>query len=114
MNLRVIRPVTVKVIVTDALKERLGYELRSALQNVELELERLLLTSDADGEPATARRRTRDDLRRRIKAVADLEIGSEQFHSTAESLLEIAVGDSWPELSACEVILRDGKVVAIR
>ena len=112
--MRIIRPVTVKVIVTDDLKERLGFELRSALQKLETEIQRLSLTANANQQTVQERIQTRDELRRRIKAVADLEIGSEQFHSTVDSLYDIVEGDTWPELSPAEVILRDGKVVAIR
>ena len=112
--MRIIRPVTVKVVVTNTLKERLGYELRTALQKVDAQLERLSHSTSVDGQAVAESTRTRDELLRRVKAVAELEIGSQQFHSTVDSLLEVVEGDVWPDLSAGEIILLDGKVVAMR
>lgn len=116
MVLRVIRPFTVKVIVTEALKDRLGYELRTALQKLEAELAQLELTDDSARKQVELdkRRNTSRELRERIKAVAQLKLGEEEFHSTVDSIHEVLLGDVWPDISSGEIVLRDGKVVEIR
>ena len=116
MVLRVIRPFTVKVIVTETLKDRLGYELRAALQKIDAELAQLELTDDSARKQVELdkRRSTSRELRERIKAVVQLKPGEEQFHSTVDSIHEVRVGDAWPDISSGEIVLRDGKVVKIR
>ena len=131
MTLKVVRPITVKVIVTDQLKEKLAFELQHALQRVEGDLQHIeyqskVLQNDIDkvsAQRATAiksqldsERQKRLDARRelleKLKAIAALEVGQEQVHSTVDSIVEISVGDTWQP--AVEIILKEDRIVEIR
>jgi hypothetical protein len=133
MSLQIVRPVVVKVIVTEHLKEKLVGELQSALQKTDAELQqielqgkRLLLEVEKSSpgrlsairEQVDTERQKRQDTRRelleRIKAVANLQVGHEHTHSTVDSLVEVQVGDDWNQLSAREIVLKDDRVVEIR
>lgn len=131
MSLKVVRPITVKVIVTEQLKEKIAFDLQHALQRVEGELQQIDYQSikvqndieKVNPQRATAIRNQLDtekqkrlDARRelleKLKAIAALEIGQEQVHSTVESVFEVNIGDSWQH--AVEIVLKDDRIVEIR
>ncbi|MBS3950738.1 MAG: YlqD family protein [Peptococcaceae bacterium] len=125
------RPITVKVIVTEQLKEKLFFDLQHALQRVEgdlqqIEYQSIKVQNDIDkinSQRATAIRNQLDtekqkrlDARRelleKLKAIAALEIGQEQVHSTVKSIFEVNIGDTWQH--AVEIVLKDDRIVEIR
>jgi len=120
MPLRIKRTITIKAVVTEELKSQLGAELQSALAGVEADLARLDAQIRRSEEPADviAERRRRqgqkEQLLSRLKDLARLELGSEITQGTLEGEAEVRLGDDWARLFAAEVVLRDGRVVALR
>jgi hypothetical protein len=139
MPLRIRRTITVKAIVTEELKARLAAELQSALAQVEAESARLDALGRAagasgrktpgdtaqaagagapNGEPAGAERAKRaaqrDHLLGRMRELAKLELGAEIVQGTLEGEADVRLGDEWARMFAAEVVLKDGRVVAIR
>ena len=131
MSLKIVRPITVKVIVTEQLKEKLAFDLQHALQRVEGELQQIEyqgIKMQTDIDKANPQRATairsqldaekqkrltvRRELLEKLKAIAALEIGQEQVHSTVESVFEVNVGDTWHY--AVEIVLKDDRIVEIR
>lgn len=127
MPLRVKRTITVKAVVTDELKASLGAELQGALGQVEKELARLeagprrILTAQApaadQGEPAAElrhRRQQKEGILARLRELAKLEPGAEIVQGTVKGDVEVRLGDDWERLFRTEIVLKDGKVVALR
>ncbi len=129
MPLRVKRSITVKAIVTEELKAKLAGELQSALGQIEAELARLdaverggnaaerggAATPAGGPSPERAKRAAqREQLIDRMRELAKLELGTEIVQGTVEGEAEVRLGDDWARVFASEVVLRDGRVVAIR
>lgn len=131
MSLKIIRPVTVKVIVTEELKERVASDLQQAIHRIDGELQQLDFQAKrtlSDLEKTTPQRvavvksqfeverqkrlDTRRELVEKLKAIAGLPLGQETVHSTVESLVEVRVGDVWK--SSVEIVLKDDRIVEIR
>jgi hypothetical protein len=127
--LTISRSVTVKAVVTEGLKQRLGLELRAALARLDAELARLEAAereqaaesggadSSGEGLPSAERRRAveqREQLLARLKELARLKLGTEIVEGTVESQVEVRPGDDWQRLMAAEIVLEDGRVVAVR
>lgn len=131
MSLKIVRPITVRVIVTEKLKEKLVFDLQHALQRVDGELQQIEYQSikmqndieKVNPQRATAirnqldteklkRQDTRRELLEKLKAIAALEIGQEQVHSTVDSIFEVNVGDTWQH--AVEIVIKDDLIVEIR
>jgi len=127
------RPVTVKAIVTDGLKDELLMDLQEAMQKVELDLQqlefegkRLLADLEKQGseridvfkQQLEAERQKRLDakkeLAQKMQAVDALELGQEVVHSTVEAEWTVEVGQNWKEIYGTEIILKDDIVVEIR
>lgn len=132
-SLTLIRPVLVKVKVTDNYKKSVTAELGEAIHRLEVDLQRLdyqekLLVAELDkknpqGIPAARRhleqerqRLTEDrhKLLERLKEVAELELGVEVFYGRMESPVEIKTGDLWRQVLGVEIILQDGVIIEIR
>lgn len=113
MPLRIRRTVTVKAVVTEELRGRLGAELQAALAGLEAELRRL---AGAGNDPAEQARRQqqKEQVLGRMKELARLELGSEIVQGTVEGEVEVRLGDEWPRLFSAEIVLRDGRVIALR
>jgi D-alanyl-D-alanine dipeptidase len=132
MSMQILRPVTIKAKVTDGLKDRLGAEIRQALQVLEEEMQQLesqvkraQLTAAISPqqqmqlrqlvEQEKAKRADRKaQLEEERKAVIALPLGSEIVQGQAQSLTTIDVGSDFDELATMEVLVQDGKVIAIR
>ncbi|NLY54720.1 MAG: 16S rRNA processing protein RimM [Firmicutes bacterium] len=133
MALVIRRPVTVKAIVTDGLKDELLMDLQEAMQKVELDLQqlefegkRLLADLEKQGseridvfkQQLEAERQKRLDakkeLAQKMQAVDALELGQEVVHSTVEAEWTVEVGQNWKEIYGTEIILKDDIVVEIR
>ncbi|MHB8927056.1 MAG: YlqD family protein [Bacillota bacterium] len=126
------RPVTVKAKVTEALKKRLAAEFQETLRQAEAELAQLeaqakRLAEQAEGpsperraalERLEAERRKRLDQKNRLldnlKELARLEPGAEITQGTVQGLIQVKAGDDWERVFQAELVVEDGRVVAIR
>jgi len=132
MNMQILRPVTIKAKVTEGLKDRLGIEIRQALeilegemQQLESQVKRAQLTAAISPQQQMQLRQLveqekakradrRAQLEEERKAIMALPIGSEIVQGQAQSLTTIQVGSDFDGLAAMEVLVEDGKVIAIR
>lgn len=133
VKLQIIRPIQVKARVTEGLKVRLAAELQDAIRQIDAEMTEL--DSQAKRATLTAttlspqqqlqlrqlvesekqkRNAEKQELLERIKQVGDLPLGSEISQGTVNAMAEVGVGDDWDRLFKVEVLVEDGKVVAIR
>jgi hypothetical protein len=131
--IHLIRPVLVKVKVTDAYKRAVAAEVQEALRRVELELqnldfqERRLVPELEEKNPqgfAVARQRLererslRKEKRRQLldqlKGIGQLAEGAEVLFSKMESPVELKLGDDWNKVLGVEIIIQDGTVIEIR
>ncbi len=120
------RAVTVKSRVTPLLRARLGAETQKAIRDVEQELERVLsevekrrsagMTDEIAGLERKARdlETRKDALAAKLKDIARLSDGQEVTQGKVQGFYEVKVGDMWPEIGSAEIILEDGRVVALR
>lgn len=126
------RPITVKATVTAQLKERLASEVQDAVRQIDAELEQLesqakraMLTGGLSAQQQMEFRQAvelekrkrlaeRQELQQRAKQMNELPLGSEIVQGTVQAVAEVAVGDDWEALFATEILVTDGRVVAIR
>jgi hypothetical protein len=113
MPLTIRRQVTVKAVVTEELKEQLAAELQSALARLEAEIGQLEAQDGVAGE-IRKRRQQREQLVARMRELVRLEQGQEIVQGSVEGEVQVKAGDDWARLFAAEIVLKDGKVVAIR
>ncbi len=132
MSLQILRPVTIKAKVTEGLKDRLAIEVREALQLLDDELQQLdtqvkraqLTASMSPQQQVQLRQLVESERAKRADkkaqlleeshAIATLPIGSEIVQGTAQSLATIDVGADFDALTSIEIVVEDGKVIAIR
>ena len=126
-------PITIKSKVTEALKEQLNAEVKEAVGKIDMELQQIefhakrLMTEQvrSDVQGLTALRQQIDgekqkrlelkgQLLDRLKDTNLLEIGSEIVQGTMEQLVTVQAGDDLQKLMSREILLEDGKILAIR
>ncbi|HOQ02439.1 MAG TPA: YlqD family protein [Bacillota bacterium] len=118
------RSVTVKARVTPSLRAELGAEMQRVIRDIDNEvarIEKALLSVpstaiDASGMLETKHKllARKDTLLANLKDIANLEDGQEIARGQIEGFYDLKVGDRWPEVMACEVVVEDGVVIAIR
>jgi septal ring factor EnvC (AmiA/AmiB activator) len=126
------RPVTVKAKVTEVLKKQLAAEFQEALRRTEAELAQiegqLKRLGEADeGSPAERRSaverlqaerqnrlENKSRLVEKLKESGRLEPGVEVGQGTVEGFVQVRIGDDWDRLFQAEIVVEDGRVVAIR
>ena len=126
-------PVTVKAKVTQSLKEKILRNVDQTLadidremQNLEEQAKRMMAEQakiDAQGL-ISLRSQVEEQKHRLLTALAtsendrdaaqQLTIGSEIVQGTTEQMVEVKVGDDLDAMTRVEVLLEDGKVIAIR
>ena len=126
-------PVTVKAKVTEALKQELKDEVKTALQKVEMELQqfdfhtRRMMAEQAqkdaqalvglreqiDAERAKMEQ-AKENFNERLQAAEKLELGSEILRGQMEQLVTVKVGDDLEKLTRSEIVVEDGKIIAFR
>lgn len=126
MSVIVKRPVLVKVIVTEEYRSLRIDEMRTALAKLDVvgkQLSSRVESSESDPENALTERLraeqrrnegTRVALRRELEKISGLEIGSEYDLATLEGSVELNVGDDFLNLGACEIVVKDSKIIEIR
>ena len=126
-------PVTVKSKVTDVLKEQLVAEIKEAMVKVDMELQQIefhakrLMTeqvrSDVQGLTALRqqidgekqkRLEIKNHLQEKLKETSQLELGAEIVQGTMEQMVTVQEGDDLQKLMNREILLEDGKILAIR
>ncbi|WP_240610902.1 YlqD family protein [Ammonifex thiophilus] len=119
----VTRPVVIKVKLTPRYREillaRLGHALELAereLKRVEAELGQLQGKSQAEALEHLRREKVaaRDRLRQQYESVKNLPLGTELVQGRTESLVEVGVGDEASRLGPVEIVIEEGKIVAVR
>jgi len=127
------RKILVKIIVTEAFKEKVVTEMTEGLNKMEAELSFLEqrakktiteLTIKASPQAQAVReqleweKKKRDDakaeLSERIRMISSLKEGTEITQGEIEGPVDIKVGDSWSQVFKKEIVLKDGIVVDIR
>ncbi|HWR28791.1 MAG TPA: YlqD family protein [Negativicutes bacterium] len=126
-------PVTVKSKVTEILKEQLIAEIQEAMAKVDMELQQIefhakrLMTeqvrSDVQGLTALRqqidgekqkRMELKSHMQEKLKETSQLELGAEIVQGTMEQLVTVQEGDDLQKLMGREILLEDGKILAIR
>lgn len=124
---------TVKSKVTAVLKEQLVGEIKEAMAKIDMELQqiefhakRLLaeqVRSDVQGLTALRqqiegekqkRLELKNHMQEKLKETSQLEIGAEVVQGTMEQLVTVQEGDDLQKLMSREILLEDGKILAIR
>jgi hypothetical protein len=120
------RAVTVKSKVTPNLKAQLGAETQKAIRDADQEIERVsaeIERRQGAGRPEDAARLEKErqellgrkeGLVKQLKDIAKLKDGQEIARGQVQGYYELRVGDIWPEVLSCEIVVEDGRVVAIR
>ncbi|HLO02985.1 MAG TPA: YlqD family protein [Symbiobacteriaceae bacterium] len=132
MSIQLIRPVTIKALVTDGLKDRLNTDMREAIKVLEEETARLdsevkraqlmgnipsqqlLQLNQVIAQEKAKRADRKAQLEEEIQAVAALPLGSEIVQGQAQSLTTVAVGDDLEAALGVEIVVQDGKIIEIR
>ena len=126
-------PVTVKSKVTEILKEQLIAEIKEAMAKIDMELQQIefhakrLMTEQvrSDVQGLTALRQQIDGekqkrlelkshMQEKLKETSQLEIGAEIVQGTMDQLVTVQAGDDLQKLMSREILLEDGKILAIR
>lgn len=126
-------PVTIKSKVTATLKEQLVAEIKEAMAKIDMELQQIefhakrLMTeqvrSDVQGLTALRqqidaekqkRLELKNHMQEKLQETNQLEIGAEIVQGTMEQLVTVAEGDDLQKLMSREILLEDGKILAIR
>jgi len=129
-SITVTRPVTVKILMTDSYRkelldqcERMVARLDVELQRLEFDLKRALAEA-APGQEHGIRHQFEMERRKRLEqkqklaeqmqATREVADGTELVAGRVESMVEVRVGDDWRKLAMVEIIVQDGRVMAIR
>lgn len=103
------RAVTVKSRVTPNLRSQLATETQKAMRELDADIAKA--AGDAERAELAARK---EDLVRQLKEIARLENGHEVVRGQVQGFWELRVGDIWPDVLSSEIVVEDGRVVAIR
>jgi len=132
MSLQILRPVTIKARVTESLKARLTAELNAAIRQLDHEMEELesqvkraqlsaaispqqqMQLRQLVEQERAVRAEKKAQLQEEINRVQALPLGSEVVQGTVQAVASVKVGDSLDALMAAEIVVEDGKVIAIR
>ncbi|MFA6849691.1 MAG: YlqD family protein [Selenomonadaceae bacterium] len=126
-------PVTIKAKVTEALKKHMLEEMKSNIEKVDLELQQIdIQAKRVLGQQAQEniqgvagirqqvemekqkRFEFKQQVEQKIEETEHLEIGAEIVQGTLERIVEVKVGDDMRELMNVEILVEDGKIIALR
>jgi uncharacterized small protein (DUF1192 family) len=132
MSMQLLRPVTIKAKVTEGLKIRMTAEIHEAIAmlddeiaQLESQVKRAQLTATISAQQqmqlrqlVEQERHKRSDkkaqLQEELRAITGLSLGTEIVQGTAQSITTVSVGSDFDALVSVEILLEDGKVIAIR
>jgi len=126
-------PVTIKAKLTEKLRKRISDDLSQKLNQVTMELQQLdieekrVIQEQAQGNLQAlqairqhfgAERQQREmfkaDTEQKLADIAKLALGAEIVQGQLERQVEVKVGDDFHAMMNVEVLIEDGKVIAIR
>ena len=126
-------PIAIKAKVTEALKNQMAAEIQENIKKADVELQQIdfqgkkILNEQAKvdvqalphiQQQIEAEKQKRNEFKsamvERLKEVAGLEIGSEIMQGTLEQVASVSVGTDLHKLMSTELLVEDGKVIAIR
>ncbi|MGI6343680.1 MAG: YlqD family protein [Bacillota bacterium] len=133
MAITIGRPVIVKAIVTDALKDDLLIDLQNALTRLEEDShqfdfqgrkmvqdlektnpQRVAVFKQQLETERQKRQEAKQELLQKMQAVESLEVGQEVVHSTVQGFWDVEVGQNWEAIEKAEIVIKDGVVIEIR
>lgn len=126
-------PVTVKAKLTERLRKRISDDLTQKIQQVTMELQQIdieekrvvqeqaqgnLQTLQAIRQHFAAERQQREAFKaeseQKLADIKKLALGAEILTGQLERQVEIKVGDDFQSMMNVDILLEDGKVIAIR
>ena len=126
-SIQLFLPVTVKVIMTAAFRSQMIAEVEQSLAQIEANLQQLegireRLPDNVESQSEIGRvvgekarlSQAKEELQWRIREAQSLRDGAEVFYQNATSCVDIKVGDDYVAATQREILIQDGKVVAIR
>jgi len=132
-KIQILRPVTVRARVTPALKARLKQEVEAEVRQLDLEVQELetqlkraqltmtnmtpqqqLQLRQAVDLEKQKRQAEKEALLERLREIEALPLGSEILQGTVQAVAEVGVGDDLESLLATEIVVEDGRIIAIR
>jgi len=132
MSLEITRPVTIKAKVTENLKARLTADLNAAMKQLddemaelESQVKRAQLTAAISAQQQmqlrqlveqerAVRGEKKAQLQEELAQIQALPLGSEIVQGTVQASAAVSVGDDFDAVMATEIVVEDGKVIAIR
>lgn len=129
-RITVTRPVIIKARVTEKYKEFLLARLAAAIEEAEREVQRVefqakRLHAEKKGRIVPAEMEQLEKVRRekvaerqrlqhQYEALKQLPPGAEIIQGRTENLVEIGVGDDAKRLNPVEIVIEEGKIIALR
>ncbi len=127
-------PITVKAKVTEKFKkavlEKLNHQMeqiQAEIAHIEQDMKKLLAQQDTNvdvQQVSIMLQQMEQEKQKRFSFLSqtksqlaeteELAIGSEVVQGTMQHLLEVKVGDVMPEIMNTEILVEDGKIIAIR
>ncbi len=126
-------PVTIKAKLTEKLRKRISDDLTQKIQQVTMELQQIdieekrIIQEQAQGnlqalqairQHFAAERQQREafkaDAEQKLTDIGKLALGAEIVQGQLERQVEVKVGDDFHAMMNVEVLIEDGKVIAIR
>ncbi len=126
-------PVTIKAKLTEKLRKRISDDLSQKLNQVTMELQQLdleekrVIQEQAQGNlqalqairqhfgvERQQREAFKADTEQKLADIGKLALGAEIVQGQLERQVEVKIGDDFHTMMNVEVLLEDGKVIAIR
>lgn len=133
MAFTIVRPIIIKAVVTNQLKEEMALKTHQSLQQIEKQLTQLeqqatmwqqkvktkqdpqvLKIQQKINEERQKLLENKQSLRTRLKQIAELTLEQEVVQGKVDGLTSIAVGDAWQDIAQAEIVIKDGIVMALR
>ncbi len=127
------RPVILKAIVTEKLKEELQAELQQAADQADIRIQQLEFTSKryiqelqkTDIKQAMALRQqvqaeqqkneqAKQQILERKRQIEELELDSEFVRGTLEGFVDVKEGDDLGKIMSAEIVVKDDIIVEVR
>ena len=126
-------PVTIKAKLTEKLRKRISDDLSQKLNQVTMELQQIdleekrVIQEQAQGNlqalqtirqhfgmERQQREAFKADTEQKLSDIGKLALGAEILQGQLERQVEVKVGDDFQSMMNVEILLEDGKVIAIR
>ncbi|HHY11969.1 MAG TPA: hypothetical protein GX529_04990 [Firmicutes bacterium] len=118
------RNITIKSRVTQALRAQLGAQAQKTIKELDRQIaqvEELLQREGASGDYLPGLKKEKHEILERkqemlgnLRDIARLKDGQEIISGQVQGFCNLRVGDLWPGVLDCEIVVEDGRVLAIR